>query len=384
VVRIAYLAGSVIPSRSANSVHVMKMCAAFAAHGHEVTLYAPSRRTEEEPAPGGPHAFYGVAETFAVRKMPWLPVPGRAQLRAWLTALSLRRDRPDLVYGRDVIACAAAAALGHRTILESHIPAWQARGRIPAYFRRLAHSPNLVRLVVISNALKRLYREQGYLDDERIIVAHDGADEVGDIRPGPDWPGRKDAMQAGYAGQLHEGKGIELIAALAPLLPDVDFHVVGGRPVDVDAWKERSTAGNLHFHGFVPHAEVAGRIARFDICLLPNQRVVMPHGHGSGRANISEYTSPLKLFEYMAQGKCILASDLPVLREVLNESNAVLAPPDDVEAWRAAIDRLRDPVTRRCLAEAAHADFIAGYTWKQRAAAVLAAGDGGAWKGNTA
>jgi len=350
----------------------MKMCAAFAAHGHEVTLYVPARRAETEPAPDGPYAFYGVEPCFRIRRMPWVPLPGRAQLYAWLTALALRRSGPDLVYGRDVIACAAAAALGHRTILESHIPAWQARGRIPAYFERLARNRNLVRLVVISEALKRLYRERGYLDDDRILVAHDGADEAGAVCPRADWPGREGALQVGYAGQLYEGKGISTIAALAPEMPGVDFHVVGGTVEDVATWQQRAVAQNLFFHGFVPHAEVAGYIARFDVCLLPNQRVVRPHGHGPERANIADYTSPLKLFEYMAHGKCIVASDLPVLREVLNASNAVLVPPGDIAAWRRAIESLREKGARKLLAERSREDFTAKYSWKKRAEGVLA------------
>jgi glycosyltransferase involved in cell wall biosynthesis len=367
--RIAYLAGSAIPSRSANSVHVMKMCAAFAANGHDVTLLVPGRRPE-----GGapdPFQFYGVPPAFRVRRLLRPPAADQALLFAWRAALELLRLKPQLAYGRDIAACAAAAAAGFPVILESHMPAWLARGRAPRRFARLAKSPRLTRLVVVSEALKRAYAERGPLEADRILVAHDGADEVGDFSPRPEWPGRGGALQVGYAGQLYEGKGIPLILDVAARAPDADFHIVGGEADSLAQWRRKASgAVNVFFHGFVPHASLGGYINRFDVCLLPNQRVVRPADSPGG--DIGQFTSPLKMFEYMAHRKCILASDLSVLREVLNESNAALAPPDDPAAWRVALDRLRDQRLRAALAGRAHADFLAKYTWKRRAQAVLA------------
>jgi len=83
--------------------------------------------------------------------------------------------------------------------------------------------------------------------------------------------------------------------------------------------------------------------------------------------------SPLKVFGYMAAAKPILCSDLPVLREVIEDgSNGILVPPDNVEAWAAALQRLLDDGTlRQRLGVTAHADFLARHTWRQRASRVL-------------
>jgi hypothetical protein len=79
--------------------------------------------------------------------------------------------------------------------------------------------------------------------------------------------------------------------------------------------------------------------------------------------------SPLKLFEYMAAGKPILCSDLPVLREIVEDGrNGLLLPLADADAWVAALCRLRDaPEERRRLGAAARADLVARYTWRERA-----------------
>jgi glycosyltransferase involved in cell wall biosynthesis len=82
--------------------------------------------------------------------------------------------------------------------------------------------------------------------------------------------------------------------------------------------------------------------------------------------------SPLKIYEYMAMGKAIVVSDLPVLRECLtNNKDALLVDASDVGAWCRAIDRLRSPILRADLGAAARAAFLRAHTWPQRAQAVV-------------
>ena len=104
--------------------------------------------------------------------------------------------------------------------------------------------------------------------------------------------------------------------------------------------------------------------------LLPVQREV--YG-GSRRTDYSRWTTPLKMFEYMAAGRPIVASDLPVIREVLEHGrNALLVPPDNLEAWETAVRTLiTDASLRTGLAQAAVKDFHREYTREARARRVL-------------
>jgi glycosyltransferase involved in cell wall biosynthesis len=81
----------------------------------------------------------------------------------------------------------------------------------------------------------------------------------------------------------------------------------------------------------------------------------------------------MKMFEYMASGAAIIASDLPVLGEVLrHDGNAVIAPAGDAAAWRQALEALlADPARRTRLAAQAHADLVAQHTWRARAEVIL-------------
>ena len=106
--------------------------------------------------------------------------------------------------------------------------------------------------------------------------------------------------------------------------------------------------------------------------MLPNQKIVHPSGADNFKKNIniSDFTSPLKLFEYMAHKKSIIASDLPVIREVLNEKNSILVECDNFESWKSSIQNLRNLKNREVIAKQAFVDFQY-YTWKNRVKLII-------------
>jgi glycosyltransferase involved in cell wall biosynthesis len=119
--------------------------------------------------------------------------------------------------------------------------------------------------------------------------------------------------------------------------------------------------------GFIPNAELSSYHAACDAFLMPYQRRVAASSGG----DIARYLSPMKLFEYMACGRPILCSDLPVLREVLNSENAILLPPDNVDAWVNALQSLKGDTQRRLSLGAQARRDVEGYTWERRAARIL-------------
>jgi len=240
----------------------------------------------------------------------------------------------DLVDCGDPVGALVAVQLGMPTVFEIHgLPgqAWLA-----PVFRRIVRSRHTRGVVAISDALRKDLESGGFAPHEPIIVAHDAADvdasaQVQRMVRTP--------QRGGYVGSLGAGRGIEMIIALAASVPEATFEIVGGSEREIASWRQRGVPANLAFSGFVPHGELASVYRRFDVLVMPHSRSGVRGA--SGGQDISRWTSPMKMFEYMACGVPFVASDLPVLQEVLvHDRNALIAAADDVEAWSAAVRRL--------------------------------------------
>lgn len=362
--RLLYLHNAPVPSTAANAVQVASMCSAFEAAGMPTVLVRPS-------GPGGSIeeivSQYDLATGFAVRSVFMPKIPAREILYA-ASAILRYGSKGDVVYTRSVSVATVAGVLGLPFVLEMHIPASGMRSRLTRRLGRVIASPRFVKMVTISASLRDDYERHFPLLRGRIIVAHDGAAPAPDaIKPVPLYG----EFRVGYIGHLYPGKGMEIIAPLAKLCPEATFHIVGGTPADLDIWRGRlSSSSNVVFHGHVPHRQAKAYLAGMHVVLAPYMRVV--RGVGGG-ANLADWMSPLKMFEYMAQGKAIIASDLPVLREVLRHGeNALLCDPDDPAAWAEALTGLAGQRQRLAeLGECAQSDFLNSYSWDQRARSIL-------------
>ena len=360
---IHYLTPSRIPSRRANGVHVMKMAAAMTRQGHDVTLFA----SFGDEAGADIWSWYGVAPSFRLVRCP-RPRPrnwGRLVYGFSTLAQSLRQGLPDLYLARSAPAMLFCAFAGRPFIYETHTLPGGTLGR--AVERWLSRRRNFLGMVAVSEALKQdLLAANPHIPAGRILVAHDAADPAPAPRPATRAPG---PFRIGYAGHLYPGKGMEIIAQVASILPQFEFHVAGGMADDIARWKP-CCSPNIRFHGHVSQGALAAIYASFDAAMIPLQTKVQTYDR---KADIARWTSPLKLFEYMAHGLPIVASDVPVLREVLSHGEtALIMPPSDIQAWAGALNRLaNDQALREKLGQNARTAFQSRHTWDKRAAAIL-------------
>lgn len=374
-VKIVYISSSTIPSRFANSIQVMKMCEAMAQEGHKVSLYAIHGGLDDVHNEEEIWQYYGIQERFVIH---WLTA--NPKLRGYDTAISAVRrasnDGFDLIYTRSPAAAALSGSIGYPTIYEIHdMPS----GKIgPWLFKLFLLSKGFVRLVAISDALKSAVNEhyERFVNGKQFIVAPDGVDLEGSADLlSPEEARRQlsmpESFTVGYSGSLYAGRGIELILDLAKTLPNIQFLVFGGDAASVKIYKENSIQRklkNVYFGGHIPYCELPLYLSACEVLLMPYQRRVAVSGGG----DTARFMSPLKLFEYMAMNRLIISSDLPVLREILNEQNAVLCAPDDFACWRAAIYRAKeDDNLRAALAQQARRD-VEQYSWRQRVQRCLA------------
>lgn len=361
--KIVYISNSVIPSRTANSIHVMKMCQAFSENGHEVVLLAPNREKEYEKGVDDIFEYYGVKSSFQIIKLAYINVKFIRNIVYTVNVLNILKEiNPDIVYGRNLYCC-YFASLYFNTSFEAHSPM---NNFVTKYLlNKIDKHHRYQKTIVISSALKNIIMQQQKIEQKNIIVAHDGADESQNLQKVLE---QTNNLKVGYFGHLYNGRGIDIILEVAKSLKDVEFHIVGGNQNDINYWKSQIQTDNVIFHGFVSPSLVASYRNDCDILVAPYQKEVAVSG---GEGNTSDFMSPLKIFEYMSSKKAIVCSDLPVLREVLNENNSFLVQYNNVDEWREAIVKFRDNRLRRQLSENAYHDFLFYYSWKNRAKDIL-------------
>lgn len=366
--RIAFISASKIPSRTANSIQVMKVCNAFCALNHQVTLWVPGFN------PGvnwdDLKSLYGIDYDFPIHWLRSSDVFRKYDfsLRAVFAA---RFWGADLLYVWPLQAAALASRLKLPTLLEAHD---RPRGRLgPSLMRWYLTGAGAVRLLPITVALRQwlaeFYRVE--LAEPFALVSPMGVDlKQYDNLPDPIEARKQlelpEGFTAGYTGHLYPGRGLELLYQVALRKPGIKFLWVGGEKSAVDLWRERverDGIGNLHIHGFVPNEELPLFQAACDVLMMPYESKVSV----SSGADTAAFASPMKVFEYMAVGRPILSSDLPVLLEVLNSTNSVILPMDQVEAWCDTLQEMMvDPARRKSLAGHARAD-VYQYSWIERA-----------------
>ncbi len=378
--KIAFVAPTELPARRANTIQVMKMAQALVETGHTVCVASPSARAPSASVNQYSRAwdnlahFYGLRTQFPVEWLPARPWLRRYDYGLFATRWA-RRWGADLVYTR-LQQCAAFASLtGMKTILEIHD--FPAGFMADLLLRCFLKGRGATRLVVISRALAQDLTARFNLPQRPAftLVAPDGVDlnryedlptplearkkipsEIGE---------RLGAFVAGYTGHLYSGRGVEIILAIAARLPQVSFLLVGGEPDDVSrlqAQVAEQGVNNVILSGFVPNADLPIYQASCDVLLMPYQE----HVAASSGGDIARYLSPMKLFEYLACGRAVLSSDLPVLRETLTPETAILLSPKDISSWVEAVQGLQsDSAKCRKLGESARR--LAGqYSWENR------------------
>jgi glycosyltransferase involved in cell wall biosynthesis len=358
-----YLAHMRFPNEKAHGKQVREMCNALVAEGR-VTLVVPTRPTEGTPKEFGldPRVMFVRIPT------PNLVYAGRVGflcMQAWFAigaALYVLLHRKGARVLTREYACAAVCAwLGIPIAWEAHRGEWN-------WLVRSALASG-ARMIVISQGLKNFYMSQGVASDI-MLIAPDGVD----LSRYEHLPSKEEARRLLslpqdkkiliYNGHLHTWKGAGVLAQAAGFLPD-SFLVMfmGGTDEDIAAF--RTQYGNMSTIRIIGRKDDSERplyLRAADVAVLPNS---------AGDVISVQYTSPLKLFGYMAAGTPIVASDLPSIREVLDEHTAFFATADSPRSFADTLqDVANNPTLAKEKGECAR-NAAVGYDWHNRASQII-------------
>jgi len=372
-VKIYYIANSRIPTIKAYGLQIVKMCEAFTRAGFDCELVIPRR----PPYPGTTEdvlKYYDVKSPFRVTKLYSLDLinidvsGGINKLLFWIQqfsfALSLKKYLPKtsaLIYSRDQFALYLLNGKRNKLIWEAHTLPSNLDSRLyKSLFNKLHY------LVVISEGLKREFaRYYG----GKIVVAPDGVNlEEFSLPISKEEARAKLALPLDrriviYVGHLFEWKGADTLVLVAPSLPpEVMVVICGGTDKDIEEIKKLDPQKRVRFEGFTHFSLLPSYLLAADVLVLPNKK----------DGGISEfYTSPLKLFAYMAARRPIVASDLPSIREILDDQSAFFFKPDDYQSLAAVImTALNDEHKSETVARNAF-EKVQKYTWAERVKKVI-------------
>jgi glycosyltransferase involved in cell wall biosynthesis len=380
--QLVLVANTALPSQRAQAVQVVHMASAFARAGVPTALCHARRRGMGFDQAADVFQHYGVRSGPRPELLPvacldginLVPralqfVPARVQELSFsrnAAALVRRRFAHALAFSREIEAARFLCRGGHgRVCLELHrVPAGKIRRR---WLREVCERAEGV--VAISRGVREDLEELG-IAAERILVEHDAFEPapfeaVGSRASARErlglTPGQPIVV---YAGGLLPWKGADLVVEAASALPEVQFVIAGGMEADIARLREcAAAASNVQILGFRPPASVPLLLAAADVGVVPNR---------SQPPISARYTSPLKVFEAMAAGLPLVASDLPSLREVLSEEQALFVAPDDPAALAEGLRALLDDPERRELMSRSLRSRAGEHTWDARARRILA------------
>lgn len=372
---IYYISSSHFPSREANLVHVLSQVSAFDFSSFRLTLFlSTSLKSKAE-------VFESVERDFDIDlsevnlKLLYFPFARfRNIFLGFFSAFHILLSKSGMIISRNLFASFFLSLIGVKLIYECHSIETGLRQMLQVHVCRRKN----VKLVCISKGLKQDLSSIMKTQKQIIVlpdaafdkcISHNAKEQkvFNNYARGLFEYGNQPLVV--YVGQLYEGRGIDIVLALSKIINEFNFLVVGGNEKEIEHYSKMN-AKNIFFAGYLEHSKISYILKCADCLIMPYQETVSVGYKGSDTVR---WMSPMKMFEFMQSGVPIVASDLPVLREILRDGeNCLLAPPKDIKIWEKNVRKnIFDTVNSQKIAKAARKEFIAKHTWTKRAESMI-------------
>ncbi len=366
---------SVQPSKSGGLnttlIQVFSMCNAFVKAGYNVTLAMQKNKGFEKNSKNFINNSFKDGIDFQIET--WNQMSTNLFLNRIIVKSKIikivKEAKPDIIFSRDSYILNALTKLNIPIIYESHNSKLHTGQKILNKFleKRLlsaSNSKNLICFFSISEALSKYWGQKG-IPQKKLFSWHDGFNsslfkkyiKKNTARSKLNLPINKKIIT--YTGGLYPNRDIENIIYLAKEFPDVIFLVIGGPENNRRNFEKLSlkeNVKNINFVGFIEHTMIPHYLYASDVLLAL----------WSSKVPTINYCSPLKIFEYMAAGRTIIAHGFPTIREVLNnEFDSFLCEPDNFDSLKSTLRKVLEN-NNSAYGKMARAKAFKQYSWDKR------------------
>jgi len=358
VKKINYIAELNLPSTSAYSIHVMKMCNAIAKEGHEINLYIYSKKSNFDV-----FKFYN-CKKFKIFSLSFFKSNNfltRIMLALKVFIVFALKDRSNIIISRSVISVLFLSIFAKNIILEIHHELnsfTKFLFNIAKYF----YFFKKIKFIFISKNLPKNFD----IKKNKFIILDDAVD-LDDFN----LKQRKKKVFKNtcvYCGSFSKGKGVENILKISNITKNIRYHLYGDLVNSNLKLNEIKKYKNVIYKGFAKYKDIPQILSRYNVLLLPYSKKVYVR---SKNIEVGRYMSPMKLFDYLASKKIIIASNLKVYSHILNSKNSVLINPNRLKTWAKKIELIFYDTSKYSHLKKNSFKTAEKYTWALRIKKIL-------------
>lgn len=334
--KIIIVSNSAAPSRNASSLQIARMCDNLEEINHRIFLILPNTGNKKNY-----FRYYNLKNHFRIIRLKYFkkfPLGIDYYLFGFFSMIKIVNHKPDLVITRNFFLSLLLSTVKQKHILEVH-DTMEIEGRIIRFLQKSINFLNfssLKKIISTTYTLKNFYKNFYKVDSNKIKVLHN-ASSIKIFKKPKFLPKKK--FKIGFFGTIYSSRGLELFISLSKKDKKNDYYIFGGTKKDISKLKSQNNNKNLNLEYYLPQKKYISALKKIDICLLPYSKKITVAGDVG---NISKYTSPLKIFDYMKLGKIIICSELKVLKEVLNKKNSIMIKKyHDHYKWLKEIENLK-------------------------------------------
>ncbi len=359
--KIIYIADFSLPNKSAYSLHVLKICDAFNEYTKKTSKlvipfldenYTVKKIKKDYKLK---HKFEII--TFYKRKIKFNFVRRVFFSLKILNYIKLNKNN-FLIISRSIIPSLILSFFNIKNTLEIHTE-MTGLTKLFFYVTKFQKISQNLRYIFIHDNLRKKFN----ISKKKSIILIDAVDYRDFINS------EKKLINntCFYSGSFARGKGLELILKISKKLPQINFHLYGNRDTIFDKSLLKTAPENIHFKGYITYTELTKRIKNYKVLLMPYQQKV---GVLIKNINVENYFSPLKMFDYLAAGKIIIASNLPVYRNVLKHKKNSILLDNNPKNWCNFINQALKTNKLNYLGQAALINSKK-YSWINRAKEII-------------